>query len=76
MNAFQQDAYRLLQWPSPVGVCPREGVSLGGCLPRGSCAQGEVSAQGDVFLGGVCPGVSVQGVSAIPPVNRMTDRKV
>ena len=40
-NAFQQDAYRPLQWPS-----------RGGCLPNG----GGVSAQEGVYLGvgGVC----------------------
>ena len=38
-NAFQQDAYRSLQWPvAGAGGClPREGVCLGGCLLRGGC---------------------------------------
>ena len=47
--AFQQDAYRPLQWPSlgGGGVCLGEVSALGKYLPRGVCARGGV-----VCLGG------------------------
>ena len=45
-NAFQQDAYRPLQWPSRGG----------GCLPKGVVCPGECLSRG-CLPGGVCPGV-------------------
>ena len=60
-NAFQQDAYRSLQWPSSVGgggVCPR-GVCQGACTPPWTKTQTPPIACWDTHP---------------PPVNRMTDR--
>ena len=77
-NAFQEDAYRPLQWPFRGGGClpigggsaQKGGVSLAGVCPgdvcpSGSAQEGEgVSAQ----RGGFCPGGCTP-----PSVDRMTD---
>ena len=47
------------------GSLPREGcLPMEGCLPRG------MSAQWDVYMGGVCP-----GGKSDPPMDRMTDAR-
>ena len=52
-NAFQQDAYRPLQWPSVWGEC----VCAGGVPKEGGDWPGRgVTGQGCVWPGGVCLG--------------------
>ena len=82
-NAFQQDTYCPLQWPSCVCVCVCVCVSqhtLGrGCVSQHALGRGvypSVHWAGGGLAKGVC--VSAQrvvspGVSATPPVNRITD---
>ena len=60
-NAFQKDAYRALQWPSPRGVCLGRGGRVCVCPGEWGYLPGDVCSGGVYPGGGVFPGLSGWG---------------
>ena len=75
-NAFQWDAYRPLVDRIPART------GQGGCVSQHALGRGVCVSQYALGKGGVCLGVSPQGVSAgggvadLPPVDRQTPMKI